>query len=74
MSRVLSGHLALNFSTWCFGIYETAHRIWLKMLSIALEKERKFLTMLNDDTVVTNLLRLFSFVSASLTSLIKLFL
>ena len=39
LSWVLSGHHALKFSTWCFSIYKTAHRIWLRILSLALEKE-----------------------------------
>ena len=29
--------------TWCFGIYKTSHRIWLRILSIALEKKLKVL-------------------------------
>ena len=39
LSWVLSGHHVLNFSTWCFSIYKIAHRIWLRILSLALEKE-----------------------------------
>ena len=39
MSRVQSGCQVVNFSPWCFGICKTAHRIWLRILSIALEKE-----------------------------------
>ena len=39
MSWVQSGHHVVNFSTWCFGIYKTTHRIWLRIFSIALEKE-----------------------------------
>ena len=39
---VWSGHRVVNF-TWCFSIYKTAHRIWLRVLSIALEKELKVL-------------------------------
>ena len=27
MSWVQSGHLVVNFSTWCFAVYKTAHRI-----------------------------------------------
>ena len=42
MSWVQSGHHEVNF-TWCFGICKTAHRIWLRILSIALEKELKVL-------------------------------
>ena len=41
--QVQSGHRVVNFSTWCFGIYRTAHRIWLRILSIVLEKELKVL-------------------------------
>ena len=37
---VQPGHHGVNF-TWCFGVYKTAHRIWLRILSIALEKELK---------------------------------
>ena len=40
MSWVPSGHHVVNF-TWRFSIYKTAHRIWLRLLSIALEKELK---------------------------------
>ena len=38
-SRVQSGCQVVHFSTWCFGICKTAHRMWLRILSIALEKE-----------------------------------
>ena len=38
-SWVQSVHHVLNFSTWDFSIYKTAHRIWLRILSLALEKE-----------------------------------
>ena len=38
-SWVQSGHHVVNFSTWCFGIYKAAHRIWFRILSIALEKK-----------------------------------
>ena len=31
--------LVVHFSTWCFDIYKTAHRIWLRRLSRALEKD-----------------------------------
>ena len=41
LSWVLSGHHALKFSTWCFSIYKTALRMWLRILSIAREKELK---------------------------------
>ena len=37
--QVQSGHHGVNSSTWCSGIYKTAHRIRLRILSIALEKE-----------------------------------
>ena len=43
MSWTQSGHHVVNFSTWGFGIYKTAHRIWLRILSIALETELKVL-------------------------------
>ena len=36
MSWVQSGHHVLNFPTWCFNIYKTACRIWLRILSITL--------------------------------------
>ena len=38
-----SGHHVVNFSIRGFSIYKTAHRIWLRILSIALEKELKVL-------------------------------
>ena len=37
------GCQVVNFSTWCFCIYKRVHRIWLRILSIALEKELKVL-------------------------------
>ena len=40
-----SGPHVVNFSTWCVGIYKTAHRVWLRILSTALEKELKSLLM-----------------------------
>ena len=43
MSWVQSGHRVVNFSTWYFDIYETAPRIWLRISSIAPEKELKVL-------------------------------
>ena len=43
MSWVQSGDYVVNFSTWDFSIYKTAHRIWIRILSIALEKELKVL-------------------------------
>ena len=33
--------IIVNFSTWHFSIYKTAHRIWLGILSVALEEELK---------------------------------
>ena len=71
---VHSGHHVVNFSTWGFGIYKTAHRTWLRILSTALEKELKVLVCLMTTLLLFILLRLFSFVSAFLTSLIKLIL
>ena len=43
MSWEQPGHHVGNFSTWCFGIYKIAHMIWLRIVSIALEKELKVL-------------------------------
>ena len=62
MSWVQSDHHVVNFLTWGFGICETAHRIWLKILSTALEKD---LTMLNEHYhyLVSLTVFLFSFVS-----------
>ena len=62
MSWVESGHHAVNFLTWTFNIYKTAHRIWLRILSTALEKD---LTMLNEHYyyLVSLTVFLFSFVS-----------
>ena len=34
-----SGHHVVNFSIRGFSIYKTAHRIWLRILSIALERK-----------------------------------
>ena len=51
-SWVQSGHHVVNFSTWCFSIYKRAHRIWLRILSIALEEEVKSLNMLNDYIII----------------------
>ena len=39
MSWVEAGHHVVNFSTWSFSIFKTAHRIWLRIVSAALEKE-----------------------------------
>ena len=38
-SWVQSGRCVVNFSTWAFSIYKTAYKIWLRMLSITLEKD-----------------------------------
>ena len=43
MATVWFGHHIVNFSTWGFSIYKTAHRIGLRILSMALEKELKVL-------------------------------
>ena len=43
LSWVQPCHPAVNFSTWCSGIYKTAHGMWLRILSIDLEKELKVL-------------------------------
>ena len=41
--------MQLSSSTWWgFHIYKTAHRRWLQILSMALEKETRSLTMLKD--------------------------
>ena len=40
---VQSSHHVVNFSIKCFRIYKTTHRMWLRILSIALEKELKVL-------------------------------
>ena len=45
MSWVQSGHHVVNFSTWGFSIDKIAYRIWLRILSIALEKELKVLDL-----------------------------
>ena len=47
-----SGHHVVNFPIWGFSIYKTAHRIWLRILSTALEKELIVLTMLNDYKII----------------------
>ena len=43
MSRLQSGHHEVNYFYLMggFGIYKTAHRIWLRVLSIAHKKELK---------------------------------
>ena len=38
-----SGDDVVNSFPWCFGVCKTAHRIWLRILSIASEKELKVL-------------------------------
>ena len=43
MSLEQSGHHDVNFSTWCFSICKTVHGLWLRILSIALEKEIRVL-------------------------------
>ena len=43
MSGVQSGHQVVNFSTWGFSMYKTAHRMWLRILSTDLGKELKVL-------------------------------
>ena len=47
MSWVQSDHQVVNVSTWYFDIYETAHRMWLRILSISRRKNWRSLTMLN---------------------------
>ena len=37
---VQSDHHVVNFPTWYFGVYKTAHRIWLRILPTALEKAK----------------------------------
>ena len=52
-SWVQSDHQVVNFSTWYFGVYKTAHRMWLRILSITLEKELKSsLTVLNSCVII----------------------
>ena len=46
MSWVQSGHLVVNVSTWGFSIYKTAHRKWLRIFSVAFEKELKVLNLM----------------------------
>ena len=41
MSWIQSGHYVVNFSTWGFSIYKTAHRILLRILSTALLERTK---------------------------------
>ena len=43
MSWVQSGHHVVNFSNWRFSIYKMTHRTWLRILSLATEKELKVL-------------------------------
>ena len=42
----------VNFFHLGFRIYETAHRIWLRILSVVLEKELKVLALLNDYIII----------------------
>ena len=42
----------VNFSTWDFSTYKTIHKIWLRIMSIALEKEQRSLTMLNGYIII----------------------
>ena len=71
-------------STWC-STHTTVHRLWLRILSVALEEELQVLdrilsVALEEElqvlclmtTLLFGLLRLFSFVSALLISLVKL--
>ena len=51
-SWVQSVHHVLNFSTWDFSIYKTAHRIWLRILSTALEKRKRSLTVPNNYIII----------------------
>ena len=67
MSWVQLGHCVVNVS-----VCKTAHRLWLRVLSIALEKELKGPWLCLMTTLfLFGLLWLFSFVSTFLTSLIK---
>ena len=43
MSWLQSGHHVVNFPGGGFSVYKTARRIWLRVLSIALEEELKVL-------------------------------
>ena len=71
---VQSDHHVVNFSTWYFGVYKTAHRIWLRILLTALEKAKGPWLCFTTTLSWLSLLWLFSFVSTFLTSLIKLIL
>ena len=75
MSCVQSSHHVVNFSTWCFNICKTVHRMWLRILSTALEKELRVLDCVQwlPHCYVASFCQ-FSFASAFLTSLIKLIL
>ena len=58
-----------------FSICKTAHRIWLKILSIAHKKELQSLTMLNDETnIIWSPLSISLCLGNSVTSLIKIVL
>ena len=43
LSWVYSGYQVVNVSIWCLNIYKTAYRLWLRILSMALQKELKVL-------------------------------
>ena len=73
MMWVQSGHHIVNFFQ-CFSIYKTAHRIWPRILSTALEKELKVLddaSWLHDYYLVSlDCFPLFLYVLISLIKLI----
>ena len=76
MFWVQSGHRVVNFSTSWFGVYKTPPRIWLRILSIALEEKKTqgpWLCLMTT-LLLLSLLWLFFFVSVFPTSLIKLIL
>ena len=69
------GHHAVNFSTWCFSVYKTAHRTWLRIFIYSpWERTKGAWLCLMTTLLLFDLLRRFSFVSTFLTSLIKLIL
>ena len=73
MSWVQSDHQVVSFSPRYPRIHKTAHRIWLRILSTALEKELKVLDfMLNDHIIIWSPLTVFFCFCVS--SLIKLIL
>lgn len=43
VSWVPSGRHVVSFPTWCFGVCNTAPRMWRRILSAALERELKVL-------------------------------